>query len=45
MRHLEIFVAVTVHEGNVILKPDCGMHYSNIIDLTTQRTMFPSHAD
>lgn len=40
-----VFVPVAVHERNVILKPDCGMHYSNTIDLPTHCTMFSSHAD
>lgn len=45
MRHFELFVPVAVHEGNVILKPDCGMHCSNTIDLPTHCTMFPSYSD
>lgn len=45
MEHLELFLPEAVREGNVILKPDCGMHYSNIIALPTHCTVFPSHAD
>ena len=44
MRHLELFVAVAVHEGNVILQPDCGMCCSNIIELPTLCSNFSLHA-